>query len=62
MCFLIAEHHNGPVALAPLVLRTKGWAHARQRVLGFLGGTWDELDNWMPAILVATQDPDERRR
>jgi Acetyltransferase (GNAT) domain len=60
ICFLIAEHHNQPVALAPLVFRTKGWAHARQRVLGFLGGTWDELDNWMPAILVATGDPNER--
>jgi CelD/BcsL family acetyltransferase involved in cellulose biosynthesis len=58
--FLIAEHQGTPVALAPLALRQEGWAHARRRVLGFIGGTWDELDNWMPAFLFATSRPDER--
>ena len=55
-CFLIAERQRALVALAPLVLRTERWSHARRRVLGFIGGTWDELDNWMPAFLFATSD------
>ena len=57
LSFLIAEHRDEIVALAPLVLRTEDWAHARRQVLGFIGGTWDELDNWMPAFLFADSDP-----
>ena len=60
--FLVLEQDGEPVALAPLVLRTRSWAHARQRVLGFIGGTWDELDNWMPGFLFATRDPQEQTR
>jgi CelD/BcsL family acetyltransferase involved in cellulose biosynthesis len=60
LSFLIAERGGELVGLAPLVLVTKDWAHARQRVLGFIGGTWDELDNWMPGFLFATQVPDKQ--
>jgi CelD/BcsL family acetyltransferase involved in cellulose biosynthesis len=60
LSFLVAEQRGELVALAPLVFTTKGWAHARQRVLGFIGGTWDELDNWMPAFLFAVQGASEQ--
>ena len=60
LSFLIAEERGELVALAPLVLVTKDWAHARQRVLGFIGGTWDELDNWMPGFLFATRSATEQ--
>lgn len=60
MSFLIAEQRGELVALAPLALTTKNWTHARQSVLGFIGGTWDELDNWMPGFLFATRDPGEQ--
>ena len=60
LSFLIAEQDGDFVGLAPLALRTKDWAHARQRVLEFIGGTWDELDNWMPGFLFATRVPGEQ--
>ena len=60
LSFLIAEQGGELVGLAPLVLVTKDWIHARQRVLGFIGGTWDELDNWMPGFLFATPVPAEQ--
>jgi hypothetical protein len=60
LSFLIAEQGSELVALAPLVSRTKSWTHARQRVLGFIGGTWDELDNWMPGFRFGTQDQREQ--
>lgn len=60
LSFLIAEQRGELVGLAPLVLGTRDWAHARQRVLGFIGGTWDELDNWMPGFLFATRGPSEQ--
>jgi len=60
MSFLLAEQDGEFVALAPLTLATRDWTHARQRVLGFIGGTWDELDNWMPGFLFATPVPRER--
>ncbi len=60
LSFLIAEQGGNLVGLAPLALRTKDWAHARQRVLGFIGGTWDELDNWMPGFLFATREASEQ--
>ena len=60
LSFLIAEQGGDLVGLAPLALRTKDWAHARQRVLGFIGGTWDELDNWMPGFLFATRVASEQ--
>lgn len=60
LSFLIAEQGDELVGLAPLALRTKGWTHARQRVLGFIGGTWDELDNWMPGFLFVTRDQKEQ--
>jgi CelD/BcsL family acetyltransferase involved in cellulose biosynthesis len=60
LSFLVAEQRGELVALAPLALNTKSWARARQRVLGFVGGTWDELDNWMPGFLFATRRPDEQ--
>lgn len=60
LSFLIAEQGDEFVGLAPLALRTKGWRHARQRVLGFIGGTWDELDNWMPGFLFVTRDQQEQ--
>lgn len=60
LSFLIAEQGGELVGLAPLSLRTKDWAHARQRVLGFIGGTWDELDNWMPGFLFATRVASEQ--
>jgi CelD/BcsL family acetyltransferase involved in cellulose biosynthesis len=60
MAFLIAEQGGEFIALAPLVLFTKDWAHARQRVLGFIGGTWDELDNWMPGFLFAARGSSEQ--
>jgi len=60
LSFVIAEHGGRPVGLAPLVLRREGWSHARRRVLSFIGGTSDELDNWMPAFLFATARPDEQ--
>jgi hypothetical protein len=53
--FIVAEQDDALVGLAPLVLRREDLAHACRRVLGFLGGTWDELDNWMPAFLIAGQ-------
>jgi CelD/BcsL family acetyltransferase involved in cellulose biosynthesis len=53
LSFLIAEEGGELVAVAPLVLVIKNWIHARQRVLSFIGGTWDELDNWMPGFLFA---------
>ena len=58
--FLLAEESGELVALAPLVLATRGWTHARQRVLKFIGGTRDELDNWMPGFLFATREPGEQ--
>ena len=60
LSFVIAEHGGRPVGLAPLVLRREGWSHARRRVLSFIGGTSDELDNWTPAFLFATARPDEQ--
>ena len=58
--FLVAEQGGELMGLAPLALRTKDWAHARQRVLGFVGGTWDELDNWMPGFLFASREASEQ--
>jgi hypothetical protein len=60
LSFLIAEQDGELVALAPLVLGTKDWAHARQRALAFIGGTWDELDNWMPGFLFSNREPREQ--
>lgn len=54
--FLVAERQGELLALAPLARMTKDWAHARQQVLGFLGGTWDEIDHWLPGFLFATRD------
>jgi len=62
LSFLVVEQDGELVALAPLVFKARGWAHARQRVLGFMGGTWDELDNWMPGFLFATRDTREQSR
>ena len=42
LSFLVAEQRGELVALAPLMIVTKSWAHARQRVLRFIGGTQDE--------------------
>jgi CelD/BcsL family acetyltransferase involved in cellulose biosynthesis len=60
LSFLVAEQRGELVALAPLSLATRGWTQARQRVLGFIGGTWDELDNWMPGFLFASREPGEQ--
>jgi CelD/BcsL family acetyltransferase involved in cellulose biosynthesis len=60
LSFLVAEQRGELVALAPLMIVTKGWAHARQRVLTFIGGTQDELDNWMPGFLFATREHGEQ--
>ena len=62
LSFLVAEHEGELLGAAPLVLITRGWAKARQRVLGFIGGTWDELDNWMPGFLLAAPDAAGRTR
>jgi CelD/BcsL family acetyltransferase involved in cellulose biosynthesis len=60
LSFLIAEQDGELLALAPLMLGTKGWLHARQRVLGFVGGTRDELDNWVPGFLFAARARSEQ--
>ncbi|MEP7117375.1 MAG: GNAT family N-acetyltransferase [Acidobacteriota bacterium] len=60
LAFLIVLAGGEPVALAPLVIRAQGWTHARQRTLAFIGGTWDELDNWMPGLMFASSDPREQ--
>lgn len=60
LSFLVAEQGGDLVALAPLMTVTKGWTHARQRVLKFIGGSQDEIDNWMPGFLFAAHEPDEQ--
>jgi len=62
MAFVIAEQGDALVGLAPLVLVTRSWTQARRRLLGFVGGTGDELANWMPAFLFASEDAHERPR
>jgi hypothetical protein len=58
--FLLAEQSGRLTALAPLGLRTRSWTHARQRVLSFIGGTGDELGNWLPGFLFAAHEPGGR--
>jgi CelD/BcsL family acetyltransferase involved in cellulose biosynthesis len=60
LAFVMAERNGELVGLAPLILHRQGWSHARRRVLSFIGGTSDELDNWMPGFLFATSQADEQ--
>jgi len=62
LAFLVATRGAEIVGVAPLALRNKDWAHAKQRVLQVVGGTNDELDNWVPEILTAGVDRAECMR
>ena len=60
LAFLVAEKGDEIVGLAPLQIKTRRWVYANQRVFTFLGGTGDELDNWVPQFLFADTRPEEQ--